>query len=195
MLLGNYVRLRIMDSTDAEYVRRLRNSPAIARHFQSRHFISDLQQQAFVRSLAESSAHQYFVAEALPEDVPFGVYSVGDIDHRNQRADLGVFLDETAGLTGVEAFEGAFLLLDYQFRYLNLHKVCAEVLAENTRALRFNHGLGMQKEAVRRRHLYYDGAFHDLVLLALFRDDFYARPTPIMQQFLARSEGPDHECR
>jgi RimJ/RimL family protein N-acetyltransferase len=188
MLVGNYARLRILDSTDADYVRRLRNSPAVVSRFQYRHFISDVQQQGFVRSLAESTSQVYFVAERLPGGEPFGVYFAREIDHRNQRADNGVFLDESMSGTGVEAFEGAFLLLDYEFRYLNLRKVCAEVLSDNPRALRFNAALGMRQEGVRRDHLFYDGRFHDLVELALFRDDFYDRPTPVMRMFLADRE-------
>jgi RimJ/RimL family protein N-acetyltransferase len=53
------------------------------------------------------------------------------------------------------------------------------------RAIRFNEALGMTLEGTRRRHLFYDGKFHDLSLYAQFRDDFYNRPTRIIQMFLA----------
>jgi diamine N-acetyltransferase len=183
MLVGRYTRLRVMDSTDAEYVRRLRNSPAVARNFQARYFISDVQQASFVKALAEGRTHLFFIGEPAEGGAPFGVFCMQNIDYRNQRGESGIFLNDEAAGDGVRAFEGIFLLLDYCFRYLNLRKVSGEVLPENTRAVRFNGGIGMQMEAVRRRHVYYDGDFHDLLIYSIFREDFYSRPTKIMQAF------------
>ena len=77
------------------------------------------------------------------------------------------------------------LLLDYGFQYLNLRKVVGEVLAENKRAIRFDEGLGMKIEGVRREHVFYDGAFHDVLLFALFRDAFYNQPTRYVRLFRA----------
>jgi RimJ/RimL family protein N-acetyltransferase len=191
MLKGTYTRLRVLDEADAEYVRRLRNSPAVANFFQSRHFISDVQQREFVAALARTTERIFFIAERLPAHTPFGVYCLQEIDHRNQRAELGFFLDEAAQATGVEGFEAAYLLLDYAFGYLNLHKVWAEVLPENARGIRFEEGLGMQREAVRQQHLYYEGDFHDLLIYALFRSDFYDKLAPTLRPFRRdRGENP-----
>jgi RimJ/RimL family protein N-acetyltransferase len=190
MLLGKYVRLRIMDSTDAEYVRRLRNSPSIVRWFQSRHFISDSQQRVFVQSLTESTTHLYFIGETILDERPYGVYCIRNIDHRNQRAEIGWFVDDEAPITSFDKFEGAFLLLDYGFGYLNLCKVCAEVLAKNERSLRFCTGLGMQPEGVLRQHVFAEGWFQDIVRLAIFREDFYNRPTTVMQRFFGGRRRP-----
>jgi RimJ/RimL family protein N-acetyltransferase len=177
MILGTYVRLRRMDSADGEFVRALRNSPGVMRNFQHRHFITDMEQSAFVESLATTTAQMYFIAEDVEGKQPFGVYHFKGIDHRNQVAEWGLFTDESANGGLVAAFEGAYLLLDYGFAYLNLRKVVGEVLADNKRAIRFDEGLGMKLEGVRREHVFYDGAFHDVLLFALFRDDFYKNPT------------------
>jgi RimJ/RimL family protein N-acetyltransferase len=177
MILGTYVRLRRMDSADGEFVRALRNSPRVMRNFQQRHFITDLEQRAFVESLAASTAQMYFIAEDVDGKQPFGVYHFKGIDHRNQVAEWGLFTDEQISGGQVAAFEAALLLLEYGFGYLNLRKVVGEVLAENKRAIRFDEGLGMKLEGVRRQHVFYDGAFHDILLFALFRDDFYNDPT------------------
>jgi RimJ/RimL family protein N-acetyltransferase len=184
MLVGKHVRLRTVDLADAEYIRNLRNRPEIVSQFQHRHFINDEQQSAFMQSLLNSKEHLYFIAESLPKLTPFGVYFVRHIDHRNQRGENGVFLDPDRHETGVEAIEAAFLLLKYEFEYLNLEKIVAEVLAQNTRALRFNEALGMIREGVRRKHVFFDGEHHDLVLFALFRDDFFQHPTPLIRSFL-----------
>lgn len=178
MLFGQYARLRIMDSTDGEYVRALRNSPEVSRWLLERcFFISDIQQREFVDRAAKAAGQMFFIAEDIQHNRPFGVYSLKDIDHRNQRAELGIFLEPKAAANGVVPFEAAVLVLDYAFNYLNLHKIVGEVLEENRRAIRLDEGLGMRVEGVRRKHAFYGGCFHDLILYALFREDFLERPT------------------
>lgn len=187
MLVGKNVRLRILDSTDIEYMRRLRNCPEVIRGFQYRNFISDSRQTAFYQTASAASDQMYFVAESLTElePKPFGIYFIRNLDHRNQRGENGVFLDPERTTTGVESLEAAFLLLEYEFTYLNLQKVCAEVLADNVRAIRFNEAIGMEREGVLLRHIYYHGAFRDLLQFRLFRDDFLNRPTPVIRSFLS----------
>lgn len=53
------------------------------------------------------------------------------------------------------------------------------------RLVSFSGGRG----GLRRRHVFYDGKFHDLLELAMFRDDVYQAPRPAMQVFLADWEG------
>ena len=178
MLFGQCARLRIMDSGDGEYVRALRNSPEVSRWLLERcYFISDLQQREFVDRAAKDPRHLFLIAEDLQRQRPFGVYSLENIDHRNQCAEMGIFLEPQAATSGVVVFEAAVLALDYAFGYLNLHKIVGEVLEDNRRARRLDEGLGMCVEGVRRQHVFYDGCFHDLLLYALFRDDFAERPS------------------
>ncbi|MGO9108312.1 MAG: GNAT family N-acetyltransferase [Thermoguttaceae bacterium] len=178
MLFGQCARLRIMDSSDGEYVRTVRNSPEVSRWLLERcFFISDIQQREFVERTAKDSRQLFFIAEDIQCRKPFGVYSLKDIDHRNQHAELGMFLEPKSDSSGVAAFEAAVLVLDYGFNYLNLHKIVGEVLEENQRAIRLDEGLGMHVEGVRRKHVFYGGSFHDLVLYALFRADFVERPS------------------
>ncbi len=188
MLVGKNVRLRILDSTDVSYMRELRNSPEVVRGFQWQNPISDTRQGEFYQAVNASLEQAYFVAESTHDLKPFGIYFYRKLDHRNQRAENGVFLDPQRTTTGVESVEAIFLLLEYQFSYLNLHKICAEVLADNIRAIRFNETIGMELEGVLRKHVYLDGAFRDLHQYCLFRDDFLNRPTPAIRSFLQSRE-------
>ncbi len=188
MLVGKNVRLRILDSTDVSYMRELRNSPEVVCGFQWQKPISDTRHGEFYQAVNASLEQAYFVAESIHDLKPFGIYFYRKLDHRNQRAENGVFLDPQRTTTGVESVEAIFLLLEYQFSYLNLHKICAEVLADNIRAIRFNETIGMELEGVLRKHVYLDGAFRDLHQYCLFRDDFLNRPTPAIRSFLQSRE-------
>jgi RimJ/RimL family protein N-acetyltransferase len=189
MLRGEHICLRTLDAADAEAMRRLRNSPEISSQFQSRHFINDVAQKNFMNALSTSHESLYFVAETISDCSVFGYFFIRNIDHRNQKGENGVFLVPRGIGAGLEAFEATFLLLQYEFQYLNLHKVYAEVLASNNRAIRFNESLGMKREGVRLSHVFFDGRFHDVVQFALFREDFELRPSPIMRSFQLKSQG------
>ena len=181
MLMGKHVCLRVLDKADADAMRHLRNTPIIWEQFQSRHFINDVSQQRFLEDISGSREHLYFVAETLSTHSVVGYFFVRNVDHRNQRGENGVFLVPESIGSGVEVFEAAYLLLNYEFSYLNLRKVHAEVLSDNKKAIRFNEALGMKQEGRRIDHVYFDGGFHDLLLFALFREDFLQHPTPIMR--------------
>ncbi|HEX4070002.1 MAG TPA: GNAT family protein [Planctomycetaceae bacterium] len=192
MLDGQFTRLRSVDLTDAEWMRRLRTSPVVMQAFQYRYPITDVQQEEFIRGLSANREQLYFVAEDPAGAKPFGVCCLHEIDYRNQRAECGIFWDADATGGEIAAFEAGFLLRDYAYSYLNLQKIVAEILSDNVRSIRFHEALGMMLEATRRRHLYYDGQFHDLSLYAQFRDDFYDRPTRVVQMFLAAKSRKQH---
>ncbi len=63
MLEGQFTRLRPVDLADAEWMRRLRTSPAVMEAFQYRYPITDLQQEEFLQKLSVDREQFYFVAE------------------------------------------------------------------------------------------------------------------------------------
>ena len=117
------------------------------------------------------------------------------IDYRNQRAECGIFWNgETTG-GEIAAFEAGFLIRDYAYSYLNLQKMSRRNCFRTTCARSVSNGSRLRDDARGRRagcHLYYDGQFHDLSLYAQFRDDFYDRPTRVVQMFLAAKSRKQH---
>jgi UDP-4-amino-4,6-dideoxy-N-acetyl-beta-L-altrosamine N-acetyltransferase len=65
--------------------------------------------------------------------------------------------------------------LDKAFDTIGLEKVWAEVLADNDAALKAQTAAGFRREGYLRRHAIKDGAFRDVVLLAMLADEWRAR--------------------
>ena len=130
----------------------------MASRFQDRWFISDEKQAKFMAHIAETKDTLLMVAENKATGQPFGVYTLQRIDHRNRRAGHRGVSGRGAGAKRPAPLEGACLLFTYAFGYLNLHKLCGEVLADNTRALRYNEALGFTVEGTLKEHVFYDGA-------------------------------------
>jgi diamine N-acetyltransferase len=105
---------------------------------------------------------------------------IGDIGlhhWRNRRAGtasmgVGIFDPEYIGKGyGREAIG---LLLDWAFRIHNYHRVGLETLATNERAIRCYRACGFVEEGRLRQHDYSDGAYVDVVVMGILRDEWEA---------------------
>jgi RimJ/RimL family protein N-acetyltransferase len=67
------------------------------------------------------------------------------------------------------------LLLQYAFRYLNYRKVWLRVHAPNERAIRTYRACGFVEEGRQRAHVWRDGAYDDLVLMGILREEWHAQ--------------------
>ena len=65
-------------------------------------------------------------------------------------------------------------MLSWAFKQLNLHKVSLQVLTNNERAIRIYESLGFRPEGVLRDEQFRDGQFLDLMMMALFQDEWQA---------------------
>ena len=68
--------------------------------------------------------------------------------------------------------EAMSVLLDYGFNILNLHRVDLEVFAFNKRARKSYEKLGFKQEGIMRDKLFYDGEFHDAILMGVLKKEF-----------------------
>ena len=105
------------------------------------------------------------------EGAVVGTCNLRDVDPVNRRAELGISLasDQTGKGYGSDAIR---VLLVYAFRHLNLHKVCLDTLASNEPALRAYLACGFVEEGRLRDHDWSEGRYHDLVVMAILRDDW-----------------------
>lgn len=85
----------------------------------------------------------------------------------------------TGATIGVSEYQGKgygadakMNLLNYAFNTLNLRKICSMVLAFNERSLRYSARCGYKIEGRRVNQVYRNGAYHDEVLLGVFKEDW-----------------------
>ncbi|MCD5323376.1 MULTISPECIES: GNAT family N-acetyltransferase [Pontibacillus] len=106
------------------------------------------------------------------DEKPIGDMAILEIDQLNRKAlvRVSLFVKETwGGGLGTEALS---LLIDYGFRQLNLNRIGLDVFSYNTRAIRSYEKLGFVKEGQIRDALYYDGVYHDSILMGLKEEEF-----------------------
>ena len=67
------------------------------------------------------------------------------------------------------------VLVDYAFRSRNLHRVHLQTLASNEKGLRAYRAVGFVEEGRLRDHAWVEGAYEDMVLMAVLREEWLAQ--------------------
>lgn len=77
--------------------------------------------------------------------------------------------------SSVFAAEAGLLYYHYIFRFFNYRKLYSEVYSYNRASMEFLRAAGFCEEGCLKEHRYYDGAFANLHIFSIRRDDFYKR--------------------
>ncbi len=136
--------------------------------------ISRQAQLAWYRSLSPKDlALSIFLKEP---DGPKLVGTVGlyDIDARHQHAVFRFRLTGAARGKGI-GLEAGRMAMEYGFKTLNLQRIYCDLFTDNKASVRTLERLGMVEEGVMRRHFYHDGAFHDVRIVGVLREEFLQR--------------------
>ena len=94
-----------------------------------------------------------------------------NIDREHRKAEYGIFIGDEDALGKGFGTQAACLALDYAFHELKLHRVMLRVLADNVRARKSYERAGFREEACLHDDVFLNGAFQDVVLMAVLNPD------------------------
>ena len=196
MMVSERVVISAIEPDDLPAIVAWRNRPDVRSGFIEYEPLSLAAQQAFMEALRTDSSRRLWLLNARdPEGepayhkrvrptedaVPIGTVGLIDIDMRNRRCEFGpLFVGDSRYRRFEYVYEAERLVLEHCFDHLGMHKVIAHVTAGNSRVVRLHRALGFQEECLLREHVFRNGRFEDVHLLALLSSAFAAR--------LARSE-------
>jgi len=176
MLVGDKVKLRPVEETDLSLLVEWRNRVDIWGCFFNKFPLSLSGQLNWYRSLLEDQQRLLLMIEDINSSQPVGTIGFDRIDHVNQLAEYGNLLigDKGSRRLGF-AGEATSLLVSYGFNRLNLNRIFLHVLADNDRALKFYRRYGFSEEGRLHEAFFDQGAFRDVLVLAMLRVDFQSR--------------------
>jgi [ribosomal protein S5]-alanine N-acetyltransferase len=105
-----------------------------------------------------------------------GMLSLIEIDTFQRRAETARFLiGEEEAVRGIPAaVEAMFLLYEFAFNELNLHRIYGQIAAENEKMIKWQLYLGMKEEGRLRMHYYINGHFQDAVCMGILVNEYRA---------------------
>ncbi|HRE47045.1 MAG TPA: GNAT family protein [Aggregatilineales bacterium] len=123
----------------------------------------------------DESKYITFHIRTNSENKFIGFVTLWGIVWSNQAALLAVGIGEPEYRGRGYGTEATDLVLGYGFREMNLHRIGLVVFAFNAPAIRSYEKLGFVREGAQREAVYRDGAYHDLIQMAILRSEWEAR--------------------
>lgn len=161
-------RLRPMQSQDLERVLAWRNHPEVRRHMYTQRLITLEEHRAWFERARQAPQRHLLIYEQDGE--PLGFVNLNVVDTAAGRADWGFYLAPEAPRGSGQGLGQC--TLTYAFTTLKLHKLCGEVLADNTRSQRFHERLGFRREATHRDHFHDGNTYHDVIGFGLLAEEW-----------------------
>ncbi|MGR9049814.1 GNAT family N-acetyltransferase [Halobacillus faecis] len=99
-----------------------------------------------------------------------------DIDYQNRKSVIRISIFDQKYWGHGYGTESISLFVRYGFEMLNMNRIGLDVFSFNDRALKCYKNLGFQEEGRLRDDLFYDGKYHDSILMSILKREFYEAP-------------------
>ena len=171
MIAGEHVILRAFERDDAERCYRWMNDPNIVRTLKSRYPIAFQNEMEWLeRAMHASATERHFAIERKDDRTHIGNASIHEIDWVSRTGAFGLFVGEPSAWNRGFGGDAIRTLVRFAFEEMNLQKLRINVFEYNDRAKHVLETLGFVQEGRLRREFYREGAYHDLLVLSIFRE-------------------------
>ncbi|MBI2640150.1 MAG: GNAT family N-acetyltransferase [Candidatus Sungbacteria bacterium] len=129
------------------------------------------QERSLLQKIISNESNVVFAIDTL-EGVHIGITSLVHVCHFDGTAITGTFIGNKEYWGKGLGTDAKMVLLWYAFEVLNLRRINSHVLAFNERSVKCQLRCGYKVEGVKKQEVYKNGRYHDLVMMAVFRDDW-----------------------
>jgi RimJ/RimL family protein N-acetyltransferase len=172
MIKGERITLRAIERDDlSRYVTWL-NDTEITRHLAAHLHFSSEDEKDWYEAQRKDSSTQNFAIVLNDGLAHIGGIGLMHLDHRQQHAELGIFIGEKSKWGQGYGREAIGLLLGYGFNELNLHRIYLRVDASNTQGIRCYTHCGFVEEGRLRDNTYHGGQFEDQLIMSVLRPEY-----------------------
>lgn len=176
MLVGKNIVLRPLKIEDLEKTHEWRNNLDLIKLTQGVRFPKSLEmdREWFENALNDKSNRNiYFGIDELETKDFIGLIQLNSIDYISGTAIWGFVIGDSGNQGKGYSVEAPTLLFNYAFNILNLRKIFGYPIAFNKGTLRMHQKIGnFKEEGILKKHVYFDGLYHDVLILSLFKEDF-----------------------
>ncbi len=113
-----------------------------------------------------------FVIVTKDDDKMIGSVSLDKIDWKDRNATLGIMIGEEEYRSKGYGTEAIRLILEYGFKYMNLHNIQLDLIEFNARALRCYQKCGFKEYGRRRKCEFLNGQYYDKISMDILAEEF-----------------------
>lgn len=169
---GRQVVLRDVQKTDMENKVRWFNDPQVNKTLLLEDKLDLDRTLKWFEGLAGDDSRREFIVENKKGE-PIGITGLLQINRRHGTAECYCVIGEKTYWGKGLGTEVHALLIDWGFKNLGLHKIWADIRAENTAIIKVIERLGFKVEGTLRQQRIIGGKRVDVVRIGLLRDEFY----------------------
>lgn len=172
MFIYRGIGFRIMEKSDLELLRNLRNDQSTWENLTSVEFISTGQQENWYESMQSSKVDEsYTVFNPINQGEILGRIRVDCIDRINRSIRVGVDIlpDKRNMGWGKKTYNA---LLYYLFMHQGFHRIWLFCSDYNSHAKNLYLRLGFKEEGRLREAIWRNGTWNDLIVMALLEDGY-----------------------
>lgn len=171
-LVGRRICLRALRKRDLVYLPKWLEDTEIRGLIGEVAPMSEADSEKFFQEVRTNRKRAWFMVVVKENDKVIGEAGLLRMDPTWRTTDISIIIWQREEWGKGYGSEAILLLLDYAFGHLNFHRAAIGVVSFNERALRFWEKLGFRTEGVQRDGYYYDGKYHDFVMMSILEDEF-----------------------
>ena len=170
-IVGERVYLSPINKDDFEIYTKWLNDYAVSGGLGNyRQMLSLNREQKILEDLT-AEGHNYAIVR-IEDDTLIGNAGLAEIDHINRRATIGLFIGEAENRGKGYGSEALRLLVDFGFKFLNLHNIMLHVHSDNVQGIACYKKVGFREFGRRRDAIFKDGKYFDDVHMEVLAVDF-----------------------
>jgi UDP-4-amino-4,6-dideoxy-N-acetyl-beta-L-altrosamine N-acetyltransferase len=171
MISGKLVIIQGIEREHLPLLKAWRNNPEVYSTLFEHELLTDTHQERWYQRLLDRTDQRQWLITTT-DATPIGVIGFSQLDWRNRSAEWGFYIGEMDYRMGGYAAEAEFLLLDYGFNHLNLHRIWCRTFAFNKKVLAMHKRFQFQQEGMLRESAYHNGSYENVVLMGILKTEF-----------------------
>ena len=129
-------------------------------------------EKEYLEELELNTDKYFFMIQELKTDKLIGSVSLRNIDWIGRNAEIGILIGDKDYQSKGYGTEAIRLLLDYSFRYLNLHSISLSYIQGNERAHKCYLKCGFKDIGRSRERIYMNGKYYDSIHMDILKSEF-----------------------
>ncbi|WP_392346154.1 GNAT family N-acetyltransferase [uncultured Polaribacter sp.] len=170
-LKGENSNLRALEPEDLEFLYTIENNESFweISHTQtpfSKYLLKQYLENAHL-DIFEAKQLRLLIEEKSTKR-QIGLIDLFDFNPQHKRAGIGILIHPNFQKNGF-AFEALSILIDYAFKYLNLHQLYANITATNSKSISLFTKHKFKKVGIKKDWILSEGKFKDEILFQLIK--------------------------
>lgn len=172
-LKGDTIYIRALEPNDLEFIYAIENDQKIWEVSNTQTPYSRFLVKQYLENAHQDiyEAKQLRLAICQDEDFPaLGLIDLFDFDPKNNRAGVGIVIQDDANKNQNIGSEALDLLIHYSFHNLNLHQLYANIGCENEASIALFTKFGFQKIGIKKDWILVSGVYKDEAIFQLINN-------------------------